>query len=132
MSIKAKEVFMSIEVNGIGHQAVLQPIRDTAINGSMRAASDVIVQKEAAEQAENQKVLADPNEISKAVAQIQKLCDMCDRKLQFRVNKETNRIVVKAIDANTDKVIREIPSEAIQRLQARILETVGLLFDESI
>jgi len=57
---------------------------------------------------------------------------MCDRKLQFRVNKETNRIVVKVIDANTDKVIREIPSEAIQRLQARILETVGLLFDESI
>ncbi|UTC61554.1 flagellar protein FlaG [Treponema sp. OMZ 788] len=123
---------MSIEINGIGHQAGLQPRRDTAINGSMRAAADVIVQKEAAAQAENQKVLADPNEISKTVAQIQKLCEICDRKLQFRVNKETNRIVVKVIDANTDKVIREIPSEEIQRLQARILETVGLLFDETI
>lgn len=123
---------MSIEINGIGHQAALQQKRDTTINSSMRAASDVIVQKEAAEQAENQKVLADPNEISKAVAQIQKLCEMCDRKLQFRVNKETNRIVIKVIDANTDKVIREIPSEEIQRLQARIRETVGLLFDETI
>lgn len=46
---------MSIEINGIGHQAALQQKRDTVINGSMRAASDVIVQKEAAEQAENQK-----------------------------------------------------------------------------
>ena len=41
-------------------------------------------------------------------------------------------IVIKVIDANTDKVIREIPSEEIQRLQARIRETVGLLFDETI
>ncbi|AIN94704.1 flagellar protein FlaG [Treponema putidum] len=122
---------MSIEIHGIGHQAALQT-RDTMVNSSMRAASDVIVEKEAAEQAENQKVLADPNEISKAAAQIQKLCDMCGRKLQFKVNKDTNRIVVKVIDTNTDKVIREIPSEEIQRLQARIRETVGLLFDETI
>ena len=48
---------MSIEINGIGHQATLQQKRDTVINGSMRAASDVIVQKEATEQAENQKRL---------------------------------------------------------------------------
>lgn len=123
---------MSIEISGIGHQAALQTRRDTVINGSMRAASDVIAQKEAAEQTQNQKALADPNEISKAVAQIQKLCNMCDRKLQFRVNKDTNRIVIKVIDTNTDKVIREIPSEEIQRLQARIRETVGLLFDENI
>jgi len=71
--LKPRRFFMSIEINGIGHQAALQQKRDTVINGSMRAASDVIVQKEAAEQAENQKTLVDPNEISKAVAQIQKL-----------------------------------------------------------
>ena len=50
--LKPRRFFMSIEINGIGHQAALQQKRDTVINGSMRAASDVIVQKEAAEQAE--------------------------------------------------------------------------------
>ncbi len=78
------------------------------------------------------KAEVDPKKVSKAVEEIQRLCNMCNRKLQFRVNKDTNRITIKVIDSNTDKVIREIPSEEIQKLQARIRETVGLLFDEAI
>lgn len=118
---------MSIEILGTGLPAAQVRRRDIPIPGNLNRAaeSDNI-------QAETEQKVIDPKEISKAVEQIQKLGDMFNIKLQFRVNKDINQIVIKVIDANTDKVIREIPSEEIQRLQARIRETVGLLFDETI
>jgi flagellar protein FlaG len=57
---------------------------------------------------------------------------MFNRRLKFSVNKEIDRVVVKVLDGTTDKVIKEIPPEEIQRLVARIRETIGILFDEEI
>jgi flagellar protein FlaG len=55
-----------------------------------------------------------------------------NKRLRFSVNEEINRVVVKVLDARTDKLIKEIPPAEIQRLIARIKETIGLLFDEQI
>jgi len=55
-----------------------------------------------------------------------------NRKLRFSVNREIDRVVVKVVDGSTDKVIKEIPPEEIQKLVARIRETIGILFDEEI
>ena len=71
-------------------------------------------------------------EIARMVEQIQKIADMFDRELKFQVSKELNQVIVKVVDSSTDKIIREIPSAEIQKLQIRIKETLGLLFDESI
>jgi flagellar protein FlaG len=48
------------------------------------------------------------------------------------VNDQINQVIIKVVDAETDKVIKEIPAEEIQRLIARIKETIGLLVDEKI
>ena len=71
-------------------------------------------------------------EIDVAVDQIQKIADMFNRELKFQVNDEIERVVVKVIDTSTDKVIREIPSQEVQRFHLQLEETVGLLFDKSI
>jgi flagellar protein FlaG len=70
--------------------------------------------------------------VTRRAEQIQNISSMFDRKLQFRVSKELEQVIVKVIDSSTDKVIREIPSAEIQNLQVRIKEALGLLFDESI
>lgn len=57
---------------------------------------------------------------------------LLNRKLKFSVNRELNKVIVKVIDGSTDEVIKEIPPEEIQRLQARIRDAIGLLFDEKI
>ncbi len=54
------------------------------------------------------------------------------RTLQFSVNQELGRIVVKVIDPNTQRVIREIPSEDMQKLQAYFKDAAGLIFDENV
>lgn len=55
-----------------------------------------------------------------------------NKRLKFSVNQELNKVIVKIIDSSTDEVIKEIPPEEIQRLQARIREAIGLLFDQKI
>ena len=55
-----------------------------------------------------------------------------NKQLKFSVNRELEQVVVKVIDSQTDKVIKEIPPEEIQRLHVRIKEALGLLFDQQI
>jgi flagellar protein FlaG len=55
-----------------------------------------------------------------------------NKRLKFSINEELNRVVVKVIDGKTDKVIKEIPPEVLQRLYVRIREAIGLLVDEMI
>ena len=52
------------------------------------------------------------------------------RKLQFNVNKELGSVVVTILDSNTNKVLKQIPSEDIQNLKLRIRKAIGNIFDE--
>jgi len=55
-----------------------------------------------------------------------------DKKLQFVVDHSSKQVIVKVIDKETDKVIRELPPEELQRLHRNIREAIGLLFDELV
>jgi flagellar protein FlaG len=55
-----------------------------------------------------------------------------NRKLQFVVDHESNEISVKVIDRATDKVIKVLPPEELQRLHSSIEETIGFLFDKTV
>jgi len=59
------------------------------------------------------------------------------RNLQFSIDNDSGRTVVKVIDADTDKVIRQIPSEEVLSMAKRLEEQAGgmasgLLFGESV
>jgi uncharacterized FlaG/YvyC family protein len=61
---------------------------------------------------------------------VSETADMMDRKIQFSVNKDLDRVVVKIVDPATNTVVKEIPSQDIQKLQLRMKEAMGLLVDE--
>lgn len=71
-------------------------------------------------------------DIGKSLDILREAFRLLNRRLKFSVNEEIDRVVVKVIDGTTDKVIKEIPPEEIQKLVARIKETIGILFDEEI
>jgi flagellar protein FlaG len=71
-------------------------------------------------------------DIGKSLDILREAFRMFNRRLKFSVNEEIDRVVVKVVDGSTDKVIKEIPPEEIQKLVARIRETIGILFDEEI
>ena len=62
--------------------------------------------------------------------QLQKMSEIVNgRKLQFTVNKELKTVVVTVLDSSTNQVVKEIPSEDIQKLKLRIRKAIGNLYD---
>ncbi|MDR2509867.1 MAG: flagellar protein FlaG [Spirochaetaceae bacterium] len=55
-----------------------------------------------------------------------------NRKLQFKVNHESNEVTVKVVDGSTNKVIKVLPPEELQRLRRGINESAGALLDEKV
>ncbi len=53
-------------------------------------------------------------------------------RFQYEVKDKLGYFVVRIIDRDTDKVIREIPSKEIQTVREHIERVMGLLFDKEI
>ncbi|MDR2444591.1 MAG: flagellar protein FlaG [Spirochaetaceae bacterium] len=70
--------------------------------------------------------------IRAGVERLQKISLAFNKKLQFVINHESNEITVNVIDPDTDKVIKVLPPEELQRLQSKIEEAIGFLFDEKV
>ena len=67
------------------------------------------------------------------IENIQKIRDIINgHTLQFSVNKELGKVIIEVVDPSTNQVIREIPSEEMQKLQANLKHTMGLVFDETV
>ena len=66
----------------------------------------------------------DDDRLDEAVSDINSYVQNINRKLQFSVNEDLplGRAVIKVIDSETDKVIREIPSEEAIAIAKRISE----------
>lgn len=72
-------------------------------------------------------------ELEASVQELQRLSDLVTgHKLHFNINSELDKVIVTVVDAQTNEIIREIPSEDIQRIQARMKQAIGVLFDEMI
>ena len=78
-------------------------------------------------------------QIETAVSQLSNFLRTNSRQLNFSVDEGSNKQVVKVTDAESGKVIRQIPSEEIlklserlQDLQTEVGSAVGLLFNKQV
>jgi flagellar protein FlaG len=69
-------------------------------------------------------------DIDSTTADLERISLAFNKKLRFVVDRELEQVIVKVIDPATDKVIKELPPEELQRLHLKIKEMIGLLFDE--
>jgi flagellar protein FlaG len=70
--------------------------------------------------------------IAQVAEEMQLVADALNKRLKFTVNQELGQVIVKVVDKQTDKVIKELPPEELQRMHVRIREAIGLLIDEAI
>jgi len=73
-----------------------------------------------------------PQPIKTAAADLERFGNAFNKKLRFVVDHNSNQVIVKVIDKDTDKVIKELPPEELQRLHSNLKEAIGLLFDEMV
>ncbi|MFV3412339.1 flagellar protein FlaG [Pseudomonas nitroreducens] len=64
-----------------------------------------------------------------AVSDIQKHVQSVRRNLNFSIDDTTGDVVVKVIDGDSGKVVRQIPSEEVLKLAARLDDIRSLMFE---
>ena len=115
---------MAMEIPGI---LKTNPVQDVLLKEAR-----VLPERQPRPEPQEEKRKVSRPEIENQARALEKTFLAFNRRVKLSVNESINQVIIKVVDADTDKVIREIPAEEIQHLIARIKETIGLLVDEKI
>ena len=73
-----------------------------------------------------------PEQVQQAVEQIQRVVPRVAQNLQFTVDKETGKTIIRVVDSRTEEVIRQIPTEEILSIARALDRMQGLLFNRTV
>ena len=68
--------------------------------------------------------------LEKIICDLNKKLNVAGRELRCSVHKKTGQVMVKVVDTDSGKTVREIPPEKSLDILAKILEQSGLLVDK--
>lgn len=74
--------------------------------------------------------VVDREELERALENVRRVVEPVAHNLQFIVDEDTGRTVVKVLDSATDQVIRQIPSEEILSIAKALDKLSGLLIEQ--
>ncbi|MDD3352509.1 flagellar protein FlaG [Zoogloea sp.] len=70
------------------------------------------------------------DQVKQAVDQVQQIVRPLAQSLQFSIDEDTHNTVVKIVDTETNKVIRQIPSEEMLQMAKALDKFTGLLMKQ--
>ncbi|MBQ2601729.1 MAG: flagellar protein FlaG [Treponema sp.] len=118
-------------INGSIGSMAMDGHNNTFFNTSVAKIQQDLAPASAAEVSEY--LEANLHSVNETVKQLQELSDMfLGHTVKFNVNNELGRVIVEVVDSSTNRVIRQIPSEDLQKIQVNMKHTIGLLFDDVI
>ena len=97
------------------------------VAGSAAAASSQAIQTPSTVEEPSAQKETDPDELQKSVEKIQKFVNLAACDMEFSIDEESGRTVVKVIDRETKDVIRQIPSQEALDLAQALDKLQGLL-----
>jgi flagellar protein FlaG len=74
---------------------------------------------------------ATPVQVERAVHEVNAALVLREVGLQFEVDKDTDKLIVKVVDRASGEVIRQIPNEEVVRIARLMSEGNGLLVDQA-
>ncbi|MDQ0085893.1 flagellar protein FlaG [Variovorax boronicumulans] len=74
---------------------------------------------------------ATPVQVEQAVHQVNEAFALREVGLQFEVDKDTDKVIVKVVDRASGEVIRQIPNEDVVRIAKLMSDGSGLLVDHA-
>lgn len=72
------------------------------------------------------------DDVEKSVEDMNKALSILNRSLKFTVHEDTGKLMVRVIDNESGRVIKEIPPQILLDIEARIEKFLGILFDKKI
>ncbi|MBD1390853.1 flagellar protein FlaG [Neiella sp. HB171785] len=73
-----------------------------------------------------------PEQLEVVVQQLQEFVQTLNRDIAFSVDKESGKDVIKVTNQDTGELVRQIPSEEVLLLAARLSEATGLLVNTEV
>ena len=83
-----------------------------------------------AQAGQSEKSPASDAQVKQAVEKIQNSVDKLAQNLQFSIDEDTGKTVVKVLDSQTQEVIRQFPSEEAISIARALDKAQGLLFND--
>lgn len=71
-------------------------------------------------------------EVERAAEKLNRLMGIIDKRLEFRVDEKSQRVVVKIIDQQSGEVLDEIPSKRALDILNSFSQMAGLFFDKRV
>ncbi|MBP8132668.1 MAG: flagellar protein FlaG [Zoogloea sp.] len=122
---------MSIQPVGAGSAHYPAPARTSGAPEALRQADAPTAAKEtqAAKDSKNVQNNVQPTaeQLTQAVKQIQDVIKQTAQSLQFSIDKDSGSTIVKVVDTESKKVIRQIPSEEVLAIAKALDKLQGLL-----
>jgi flagellar protein FlaG len=72
------------------------------------------------------------NEVKRTIDTIDKILEEKQIELDWSFDRKSNSIVIRFVERDTNKIIRQIPPEEILRLREHIIEMLGMIYDSQI
>ena len=88
--------------------------------------------KDAAKAAGTDKSAISPKERDGLLKQLNKTLEAFDTHVSLSLDEKSHQTIIKVIDNNSGKVVRQIPSEQLMRISERITELLGVIYDEKM
>ncbi|ALQ09809.1 MULTISPECIES: flagellar protein FlaG [Pseudoalteromonas] len=115
---------------------------NTASNLTERAIDDVkqvdtqtqqqLQQKMYEKEAEDKQQPLEREQLEEMAQQLQDFMGEMNRSLQFKVDEDSGRDVIKVLDKNSGEVIKQYPSEEVLSLVSKLSESAGILIDQTV
>jgi len=70
--------------------------------------------------------------VEKAVERANELARSLSRKLSFSYDDRVNKVIVRVMEGEGEKLVRQIPTEEMIRLSVRMDEIMGMLIDQDV
>lgn len=123
---------MALEIQGLGNSLNTLPNRTDTMAKLERQQKQQRVQGEKIRQQIEASQEVKQQKIQEAVDRLDQFAKSINKRLSYSFNRELNQVVVKVVDAQTDKVIKELPPAELQRLHMKIQEYIGMIIDETV
>ena len=71
-------------------------------------------------------------QLEQMAQQLQDFMGEMNRSLQFKVDEDSGRDVIKVLDKDSGEVIKQYPSEEVLSLVSKLSESAGILIDQTV
>lgn len=124
-----------MDIRSIGSSTLFDsaPAERTAPVGDASAsARSAAVQTQTANAVQQPSAVPDMAQVAQAVKSMNKAMESLSQSLEFSVDSDIHRTIVKVVDQQTKQVIRQIPTEEVVELAKALDQVQGLLIRQKV